>query len=296
LDGRLPSSEREERKRIYRPRRESSDDEEKDKSYRRHQRGYLAWRAAIEEENDSDYQSGDENEEEVSANLSLACRGSNEAFPSGNKLHSYLKLFNAHAVDTTPKVIDLTAHLKGDHPEGIIDYTETGVTAFRSTDIVDTFCAIIDSGFGCSAVNRKLLATVPHSIKSVKQLIICGIEGRQSVNELAIFVFYLRGVQGRFLKLKIAALIFNDLGANLLVGTDYSRAWNLTLDLPRQLGIFHRDNKAGKPLAVIHLRVSRQPNASVVTRAAVNCTIPANAIGQIPLRGNFSIKADLLRT
>ena len=109
-------------------------------------------------------------------------------------------------------------------------------------------------------------------------------------------MFYLRSTQGVFLKLRIAALIFDDLGTDLLISTDYISAWNMVLDIPRQLAIFHRSDKAGKPIAMVNLQVSRQLSKSIVIRAAKDSTIAANSVGQISLRLNHPGKADLLFT
>ena len=45
-------------------------------------------------------------------------------------LYSYLKSFNAHAIDDTPSVLDLTTQPKGDYPAGVSDSIETRVQAF----------------------------------------------------------------------------------------------------------------------------------------------------------------------
>ena len=174
----------------------------------------------MDQDSNTDHQSSDK-EEDLPANFGVAYRSCNKSFPSGNRLYSHLKSFNAHVMDAVPKVIDLTAYPKGDYPEGITDCTETCVKAFRAADTVDLFVAVVDSGFGRSAVSRKFLAIVSHTVKAVRQLIIRGIGGRQAVNELATFIFYLCNVQGHVLKCRIAALIFDNLGADLLINTDY---------------------------------------------------------------------------
>ncbi len=204
-------------------------------------------------------------EEEAIANFGVACRECQEAFPSGNQLHDHLKTFNAHAVEEVASVLDLTAKQKIEQSEDISNSTETLVKAYRNVeDPTESFTAVIDSGFGHSAVNRKFLNDVPHTFKSIIPLIIRGIDGRKTVSELATFVLYLRSNQGVFLKLKIAALIFDDLGTNLLISIDYIKAWDLVLDIPRQFGIFHRSDKVRKPMAVVCLQVTRQSIISLV--------------------------------
>lgn len=86
------------------------------------------------------------------------------------------------------------------------------------------------------------------------------------------------------------------MGASLLVGTDYIKAWNLVLDIPRQLATFYRSEKVRKPIAIVHLQITREPMANFVVRAGKDCIIPANSMGQVALRMNHSGKADLLFT
>ncbi|KAF7502141.1 hypothetical protein GJ744_006983 [Endocarpon pusillum] len=172
------------------------------------------------------------------AHFGIACRGYKEAFPSNNQLHNHLNAFNAHAAEGARIVLDLSASPKEEQLEGIANSTETRVKAYQNIDSSEAFSAVIDSGFGRSAVNRQFLYTLPHTTKAIKELMIRGISGRQAVSELATFVFYLRSNHGVYLKLRIAALIFDDLGIELLVGTDYIKAWNMVLDIPRQLAIF----------------------------------------------------------
>lgn len=272
-----------------------SEEEAGESDYRRQQRGYMARHVVVDESSDSDSHSED-GAEDILASFDVACRDCKASFPSGNKLHDHLNAFNAHAVEGTPSIIDLTAQPKGEYPEGISNCTETRVRAFRTVDPEpsEPFVAVLDSGFGRSAVNRKLLASLPHTIKVIKSLVIRGIGGRQAVTEVATFVFYLRSTQGVFLKLRIAALIFDDLDADLLIGTDYIHAWNMVLDIPRQLAVFHRSNKTGKPIAMVSLQVTRQPSSKVVIRAAKDCIIAANSVGQVPLRFSHSGRADLV--
>lgn len=82
---------------------------QEDRSYYRQQRVYLAWRDIMDEGDHDDHQSDDDEKEDLTAIFGVACRSCNESFPSGNRLHSHLKSFNAHVMDAAPKVIDLTA-------------------------------------------------------------------------------------------------------------------------------------------------------------------------------------------
>jgi hypothetical protein len=268
--------------------------------YKRKQRAYLAIQEHQETLNEPDDEDSDDDpatNDEIVANFGVACRECKEPFTSGNKLHDHLKSFNAHAVDSDPIVIDLTAQPKGDYPEGISNCTETRMKAYLAADATSLphFTAVVDSGFGRSAVNRRLLTSIPHTVKTIRRLVIRGIGGRQAVTEIAEFVFYLRSTQGAFLKLRIAALIFDDLGTDLLISTDYIMAWNIVLDIPRQLAVFHHTNKA-KSLATVCLQVNRQPSINIVVRVAKNTVIPASSLGQVPIRLNYSGKADLLFT
>lgn len=274
---------------------DSSSEEEPSSRYKRLERAYLAFQTARGEESDEDNSQG---HDEIIANFGVACRECKEPFSSGNQLHSHLKSFNAHAVSGNPIIIDLTAQPKGECVEGIANSTETRVKAYLTADSSSTslFTAVVDSGFGRSAVNRKLLLNVPHTLKPIHRLIIRGIGGRQAVTEMAMFTFYLRSAQGAFLKLRIAALVFDDLGTDLLISTDYIRAWNIVLDIPHQLAVFHRSGKAGKPLATVCLHVTRQPSTSIVVRAAKNSIIPAGSLGQVPIRLNHTGRSDLLFT
>ncbi len=287
---------KEEKKKAFTANEEVSSEEEPDKNYRRMQRGYLALQNALDES--SDDESSSMKEEEVVANFGVACRECKESFPSGNQLHSHLRAFNAHTAEATPlmqpsTIIDLTAQSRGEYPEGIFNCTETRVNAYRAIDS-EPFTAVIDSGFGRSAVNRKLLTQLPHTSKTIKPLTIRGIGGRQRVSELATFVFYLQSTQGKLLKLRISALIFDDLGTELLISTDYIRAWNMVLDIPRQLAIFHKNSKIDKPMAMIRVQITRQSSVNLILRAAKKVEIPANSIGQIPVRLRYSDKTDLL--
>ncbi|ERF71280.1 hypothetical protein EPUS_05332 [Endocarpon pusillum Z07020] len=240
----------------------------------------MAWREQLDK--DSSEEDTSTSEDEVVANFGVACRECQEAFPSNNQLHGHLKAFNAHAVEEIPTVIDLTAKPKGKQLEGIANCTETCVKAYLSanSDTTQVITAVVDSGFGRSAVNRKLLDSVPHTIKPIKHLVIRGIRGRKKVSELAKFVLYLRSNKGVFLKLEIKALIFDDLGTSLLIGTDYIKAWNLDR----------------KPIAVIRLQITRELMANFVICAGKDCTIPANSVGQVALRMSHSGKADFLFT
>jgi hypothetical protein len=108
--------------------------------------------------------------------------------------------------------------------------------------------------------------------------VIRGIGGRQAVTEMAEFVFYLHSTKGALLKLNIKALIFDDLGADLLISTDYIRAWNIILDLPRQLATFSYSN-TNKPLAAVSLQVIRQPSANMIVRVTKDAVIAAGSLG-----------------
>ncbi|ERF74442.1 hypothetical protein EPUS_09487 [Endocarpon pusillum Z07020] len=275
---------------------DDSSEEESTSAPQRQRRGYAGKQASdMSDDGKSDNSRG---EGEILANFGVTCHECNKFFPSGNQLHGHLKSFNAHAIESAQTVLDLSTNLKGEPLEGISNSTETRVTAYPNTDAgsSNTFIAVIDSGFGHSAVNRELLAMLPHTVKPVKQLIIRGIGGRQAVSEIATFVFYIRGGQGVILKLKIAALIFDDLGTDLLISTDYIKAWNIVIDIPRQLAIFHRSEKIRKPIAFVRLQVTRQPISNFVVRVSKDSTIPPHSMGQIALRLNHSGKADLLFT
>lgn len=166
------------------------------KDYRRRQRAYLALREQMDK--DSSKEDANTDEKDIAANF--ACRDCEEAFPSNNQLHSHLKSFNAHAVEGTPSVIDLTAKPKGRQPECVASCTETCVKACPSidSDAPQPFTAVIDSGFGRSAVNRKLLDSVPHTTKAIKQLVIRGI-WREKEGIRASEVHFLSSKQSRSL-------------------------------------------------------------------------------------------------
>ncbi|KAF7507210.1 hypothetical protein GJ744_010768 [Endocarpon pusillum] len=110
---------------------------------------------------------------------------------------------NSHTIEDARTVLDLSASPKGEQLEGIANSTETRVKAHQSIDSEppQTFSAVVDSGFGRSADNRMFLRTLPYTVKAVERLVIRGISGRQTVSELATFVFYMRSNQGAFLKL-----------------------------------------------------------------------------------------------
>jgi hypothetical protein len=271
--------------------------------YQRKQRAYLAIQQHSKTLDESDSDEGEPTQDkEVLANFGIACRGCEQSFLSGNKLHSHLKSFNGHIADNATTitsnaaaVIDLTDQPKGEYLEGIANCTETRAKAYIAADSTSYFTAIIDSGFGRSAVNRQLLDDVPHTIRPIQRLVIRGIGGRQAVMEMAEFVFYLHSTKGALLKLNIKALIFDDLRADLLISTDYIRAWNIILDLPRQLATFSYSN-TNKLLAAVSLQVIRQPSANMVVRVIKDAVIAAGSLGQVPIRLNYQGKADLLFT
>ncbi len=166
--------------------------EKSNKNYYHIQREYLALQNAL------DKSSGDKlssiKKKEIITNFNIAYRKCKELFPSDNQLRSYLRAFNTHTAEATSvqssTIIDLTAQLKGEYSEGIFNYTETRVNAYRAINS-KPFTAVINSGFNRSAVNRKLLTQLSYTFKIIKLLIIQGISERQRVSELTTFVFYL---------------------------------------------------------------------------------------------------------
>ena len=130
--------------------KEESSEEELDPKYKRKQSAYLALRDAYTS-SDSESSAG---EEELTAHFAVAYRECKEPFPSGNQLHSHLKSFTAHAINSKPSVLNLTAQLKGSYSEGISNCTETRVKAYKAINAKQPdFTAVINTGFSRSAVN-----------------------------------------------------------------------------------------------------------------------------------------------